>query len=331
MHKLAVSSIECVDCKNNVAVFVAEPLERGFATTLGNSIRRVLLSYLPGAAVTQVRIEGILHEFAPIPQAKEDVIEFLLNVKGIRLKPLSGNPGRLVIDVAKAGEVKAGDIKPSNDFQVVNPDLHLLTLADPQAKFYAELDVDLGTGYQQAVSNVNLPSGFIPVDAVFTPVREVNFNVEAVAVGKESSNERLRLEVRTDGTISPQEALGQAANILVEQLLPFTKLMSLSPGEGRLARWIQATDDSDRISVDDLKLSKRVSERLKRSGVTTVGAIMALGEAGLLALDKIGEKTLEEVRGSLAKEGLDLPPGEVGREGGRLVHEEDVPSDDSLG
>lgn len=306
MYSLIIPNIECVESEGHYGVFVADPLPKGFAVTLGNSLRRVLLAYLPGAAITQVRVEGVLHEFMPVPQAKEDMVEFLLNVKAIRLKPVSGNPGKLFIDVAREGEVKASDIKPSNDFEVVNPDLHLLTLVGNDARLYAEFDVELGTGYREAKADVNLPAGYIPVDAVFSPVRQVNFGVETSTAGEEASSERLRLELQTDATISPQDALAEAANILVEQLLPFSKLSSRTPLKTRTL-----PEEPGEISVDSLGLSKRVSGSLKRSGVSTVAAIMELGRDRLLEIPNIGGKALQEISDALIRYGLELPLSEA--------------------
>ena len=221
MSLLVIPSIECVESQDNFGRFLVEPLQKGFGVTLGNSLRRVLFSYLLGAAVTRFRIEGIQHEFSNIPNVKEDATEFLLNVKQIRLKSLSGRPGKLILDVEGEGQVCAADIKPSTDFEIVNPELYLVTLDSPEAKLYVEFDVELGRGYQLAESGDNLPIGVIPVDAVFTPISKVNFTTEPTRVGREAGNERLYLEVWTDGTILPAEAINQGADILIKQLTPF--------------------------------------------------------------------------------------------------------------
>ena len=184
MSHLAIPKIECIESRDNFGRFLAEPLEKGFGTTLGNALRRVLLGYLPGAAVTRVKIEGIQHEFSPIPYVKEDTIEFLLNVKALRLKPVSGHPGKLILEVEGEGRVCAADIKPSTDFEIANPELYLATLDSPEARLYVELDVELAEGYREAESSDNVPVGTIPVDAIFTPVRKVNFTVEPVHVGR---------------------------------------------------------------------------------------------------------------------------------------------------
>jgi DNA-directed RNA polymerase subunit alpha len=211
---LAIANIECLETEENFGRFRAEPMEKGFGVTLGNALRRVLLGYLPGAAVTRVRIEGTQHEFSTIPFVKEDVTEFLLNVKALRLKSLSGQAGKLILAVEGEGRVTAADIEPSTDFEIANPELYLATLDSPEAKLYAEFDVELGEGYQEAESSDELLIGTIPIDAIFTPVRKVNFTVEPTHVGEEIGQERLELEVWTDGTISPVDAVSQSASIL---------------------------------------------------------------------------------------------------------------------
>ena len=185
MAGLAVPKIECTEQAENFGRFIAEPLEKGFGVTLGNSLRRVLIGYLSGAAVTQVRIEGVQHEFTVIPNAKEDVMEFLLNIKEMRLKPLSDRGGTLILDFEGEGRVCASDIKPSADFEITNPDLCLITLNNPKSKLYVEMDVEIGTGFRGAESSDATPVGTIPVDAIFTPIRKVNYVVEPTHLGRE--------------------------------------------------------------------------------------------------------------------------------------------------
>ncbi len=220
MAGLLVPKIECTEQTNTFGRFIAEPLEKGFGITLGNSMRRVLLGYLPGAAVTQVRIEGVQHEFTVIPNASEDVMEFLLNLKEIRLKPLSDRGGTLILDFEGEGRVTAADIKPSADFEIANPELGLVTINVPNTRFYAEIDVELGTGFRPAEAADGTPVGTIPVDAIFTPIRKVNYTVEPTHLGRETSRERLRLEIWTDGTMTPVDAMSQAAGLLIEQISP---------------------------------------------------------------------------------------------------------------
>ncbi|PQP34127.1 DNA-directed RNA polymerase subunit alpha, partial [Desulfobacteraceae bacterium SEEP-SAG9] len=170
-----MARIECIEEEANFGRFLVEPLEKGFGVTLGNALRRVLLGYIPGAAVTRIIIEGVQHEFSTIPCVKEEVTEFLLNVKALRLKPISGQPGKLELEMEGEGQVYAADIKPSADFEIANPELYLATLDSPDTRLYIEFDVELGEGYKEAESSDNLPIGTIPLDAIFTPIRRVNF------------------------------------------------------------------------------------------------------------------------------------------------------------
>ena len=309
MSQLAVAKIECIESKGNFGRFRAEPLEKGFGTTLGNALRRALLGYLPGAAVSRVTIDGIQHEFSTIPSVKEDVTEFLLNVKALRLKPLSGQPGKLILKVEGEGRVCAADIEPSTDFAIANPELYLATLDSPQAKLSVEFDVELGAGYREAESSDNLPIGAIPVDAVFTPMRKVNFTVEPTHVSRETSHERLELEIWTDGTISPAEAISQSARILSEQLAPFIDYARVSriEAEKQLVR-ASIPDEKYNMPVEQLELSVRTMNCLRRGGITTVGELIGKGEQELLSLHNFGQKSMQEVRERLKSLDLSLAP-----------------------
>jgi DNA-directed RNA polymerase subunit alpha len=309
LPNLAIANIECVESDDNFGRFRAEPLEKGFGVTLGNALRRVLLGYLPGAAVTRVRLEGIQHEFSTIPLVKEDVTEFLLNVKALRLKSLSGEPGKLILEVEGEGRVTAADIEPSNDFEIANPELYLATLDSPEAKLYAEFDVELGEGYREAEPADNLPVGVIPVDAVFTPIRKVNFNVEPSHISREINRERLELEVWTDGTISPVDAISHSAQILVEQLAPFIGYAKISQleVEKQLIR-DSITEEKYNMPVEQLDLSVRTMNCLRRGGIATVGEMISRGEKGLLSLHNFGQKSKQEVDERLAALGLSLAP-----------------------
>jgi DNA-directed RNA polymerase subunit alpha len=306
---LAIANIECLESGENFARFQAEPLTKGFGVTLGNALRRVLLGYLPGAAVTRVRIEGIQHEFSTIPSVKEDVTEFLLNVKALRLKPISGQAGKLTLAVEGEGRVTAADIEPSTDFEIANPQLYLATLDSPEAKLYVEFDVELGEGYREAESADDLLIGTIPIDAIFTPMRKVNFTVEPTHVGEEMSQERLELEVWTDGTISPVDALSQAAKIISEQLAPFIDYARISRLEVE-KEFIRASipDETYNMPVEQLDLSVRTMNCLRRGGITTVGELISKGEKELLALHNFGQKSKQEVEERLAALGLSLSP-----------------------
>jgi DNA-directed RNA polymerase subunit alpha len=306
---LAIANIECVDSQDNFGRFHVEPLEKGFGVTLGNALRRVLLGYLPGAAVTRVKIEGIQHEFSTIPLVKEDVTEFLLNIKALRLKSLSEQPGKLVLEVEGEKRVTAADIAVSTDFEIANPELYLATLDSSEAKLLVELDVELGEGYREAESGDNMPVGTIPIDAVFTPVRKVNFNVEPVHVSREMRRERLDLEVWTDGTITPVEAISRGAEIMVEQLMPFIDYAKVSRLEEE-KEMIRASISEEKydMPVEQLDLSVRTMNCLRRGGIATVGELISRGEKGLLALHNFGQKSRQEVEEKLASMGLSLAP-----------------------
>jgi DNA-directed RNA polymerase subunit alpha len=317
---LLVPKIECTEQAENFGRFVAEPLEKGFGITLGNSLRRVLLGYLPGAAVTQVRIEGVQHEFTVIPNAKEDVMEFLLNVKELRLKPLSDRGGTLTLEIEGEGRVCASDIKPSADFEITNPELCLITLNNPKSRLYVEMDVDLGMGFRSAESTDNTPVGTIPVDSIFTPIRKVNYAVEPTHLGRETSRERLRLEIWTDGTTSPIDAMSRAAGILIEQFTPFVDYVKISQmkAEERLIR-LSIPDEKYNMPVEQLDLSVRTMNCLRRSNITTVGELIGKGTKELLKLRNFGQKSYQEIEDRLGAIGLSLNPKP--EEGAEVIEE----------
>jgi len=309
LASLVIPNIECIESEDNFGQFQVEPLEKGIGITLGNSLRRILLSYLPGAAVTQVRIEGVQHEFSVIPHAKEDVMEFLLNVKALRLKPLSGRPSTLTLEVQGEGLVCATDIKPSADFEIINPELCLITLNSANAKLYVEFDVELGAGFRVAESSDEMPVGTIPVDAIFTPTRKVNFSVEPTHIGRETSRERLYLEVWTDGTTSPIDAVSRGADILIEQLTPFLEYTKVSQmkAEERLIRQ-SIPDEKYNMPVEQLDLSVRTMNCLRRSSIATVGELIGKGPKELLKLRNFGQKSFHEIEERLQTLGLSLTP-----------------------
>jgi DNA-directed RNA polymerase subunit alpha len=307
LSPLTSPKIECIESRGNFSRFSAEPLEKGMGITLGNALRRMLLGYLPGAAITSVKIEGIQHEFSTIPDVKEDTIEFLLNVKAIRIRANSGRSGKMVLEVARQGEVHASDIQPSEDFEIVNPEQYLATLDSPEAKLSVEFNVELGEGYRQADTNANLPIGVIPVDAIFTPMRKVNYTIEPMHIGRETSRERMYLEVWSDGTISPVDAVSRSADLLVQQLTPFVSLAEVS--QTRVEKKAIASaipDEKFNMPVEDLDLSVRTMNSLRRGGITTVGELMSKGEKDLLSLRNFGQKSRQEVEEKLKSLGLNL-------------------------
>ena len=302
MSHLVVPKVECIESRDYFGRFVAEPLEKGFGVTLGNAMRRVLLGYLQGAAVTRVKIEGIQHEFSAIPHVKEDTTEFLLNVKALRLKPLSGRPGSLVLDVTGEGIVTAADIQSSTDFEIANPDLYLASMDSPDAKLYVEFDIELFRGYREAESSDNIPIGVIPVDAIFAPVRKVNFTVEPGQVGYE----RLSLEVWTDGTVSPADAISQSAEILTNQLSSFVSYTRVSQVEEEEVGRPAVPDELFNMPVEQLSLSVRTLNCLRRGGIATVGELISKGEKDLLNLRNFGQKSKREIDERLELMGLSL-------------------------
>jgi DNA-directed RNA polymerase subunit alpha len=331
--QLVSPQIEIDEGDDNHARVVAEPLEAGFGITLGNALRRVLLSSLPGAAVTSVRIEEVEHEFSTIPHVKEDTIEFLLSVKDIRLRALSDRPGKLYLEASGEGRVSAGDIQTTADYEIVNPNLHLATLDSDEAHLTVEFNVEPGRGYIPGGERDGLPIGVIPVDAIFTPVRKVNYRVEQTRVGQVTDYDRLVLEVWTDGTINGVEAISQSAAILAEQLTLFSQLGKPQPAivERGLGMGAALSPDLYNTAIEELNLSVRAYNCLKRSGLMTVGQVLEKSEDELLALRNFGRKSYDELKGKLIQMGFLQPePPEEEQELGPSFEEEEA-EDEALG
>ena len=308
---MAEPRLEIKESDDRYARVAIEPLERGAGTTLGNALRRVLLSSLPGAAVTWMRIEGLQHEFTTIPHVKEDATEFLLNVKAIRLRSLSQRAGTLMLEVQGQKRVCAGDIKPTADFEVVNPDLHLATLDTDDAVLSVMFNVEIGKGYVPADSSKDLPLGTIPVDAIYTPIRRANFSVEPIIVGQEGNVERLTLEVWTDGTITGVESVSQAADILIRQLGTFHELAKTTMLEGQRTSLRQSVaPEKYDMALEQLGLSTRTLNCLRRGGMSTVGELLEKSQTGLPMLPNFGEKSREEVLRALDQLGVSIPRNE---------------------
>ncbi len=313
--------------------FLIEPLERGYGATLGNPLRRVLLSSIPGAAVTFVTIEGVLHEFSTIPGVVEDTTEILLNIKELAVKilespagldmtqgPVEG-PRILRIDRGGPGEVLAADIEAPSDVEVINKDLHIATLDSPDAKLSVQMEVERGRGYMPAEEHdtSRRPIGAIPVDSIFTPVRKVSMRIEPTRVGHMTELDRLILEVTTNGTIDPADAISDASKILDRYLILFfdfqhqeEELAGVPEGESTLARQLQTR-------IEDLDFSVRTMNCLRREGIATVGELVQRSESDLMAIRNFGRKSLTEVKEKLAGMGLKLSgepvePGEGGME-----------------
>lgn len=290
--------------------FVVEPLERGFGTTLGNSLRRVLLSSLPGVAVTSIKIDGVVHEFSTIEGVKEDVTEIVLNVKGITAKLYSDTPKTVRIEASGEGEVTAGSIQQDAEIEVLNPDWHIATLADG-AKLIMELVFDKGRGYvpaernKQAAEQASLNA--LPVDSIYTPVLKVNYTVENTRVGQITDYDKLTLEVWTDGTISAKEAVSLAARIMTEHLKLFVTLSQ----EAMDAEIMVEKDDKGKekaleMTIEELDLSVRSFNCLKRAGINTVEDLINKSEDEMMKVRNLGRKSLEEVMAKLDSLGFTL-------------------------
>ena len=288
--------------------FIIEPLEPGYGVTLGNPLRRVLYSGLEGTAVTWVKIEGVQHEYATIPQVKEQVTEILLNVRGIRLKSEVDRPGKLRLEVAGEGDVSAGDIMASADFEVVNPELHIATLNGSDAKLSMELNVERGKGYQVASDNEGSSIGVLPVDAIFTPIDKVSYSIERTRVGQQTNFERLVLQVWTDGSKVPVDAMRQAANILVNQFFMFANAQKQSEetADGAPVA-LKIPAEHYNVPVERLDLSSRTLNCLKRAGINKVGEVLEMTKQELLRIRNFGEKSYAELFNQMRDMNL-LPP-----------------------
>lgn len=312
MGQTVTPKVECVDTSENYGRFEIQPLEPGFGITLGNSLRRVLLSSLPGAAVTAVKIEGVQHEFSMIPHLKEDIIEFVLNVKEIRLRPLSDRPERLYLEMQGEGAICAGDINPSSDFEIINPELHLATLDSADAKLDVVFYVEHGKGYLPSGHGDGLPIGVIPVDAIFSPVRKVNYTVEKTHFGQVSNYDRLVLEVWTDGTLTPSEAVSKSAEIITGYFTIFRDLGKVVKEEEEVSL-LPIPSEQYEMPLEQLDLSARTFNALRRSGINKVGELLERSREELLGLRSFGQKSFEEVWSRLEKMNL-LPTTEEASE-----------------
>ncbi|GGB99754.1 DNA-directed RNA polymerase subunit alpha [Novosphingobium endophyticum] len=299
------------------ATFVAEPLERGFGLTLGNALRRVLLSSLQGAAITSIKIENVLHEFSSLAGVREDVTDIVLNVKQIALKMQGEGPKRLQLSVTGPAEVKAGDIAVSGDIEVMNKNLVICHL-DEGATLNMELTADTGKGYVPAVSNrpVDAPIGLIPVDSLYSPVRQVSYKVENARIGQELDFDKLNLTVETDGTVTPEDAVAYAARILQDQLALFVHFEDIAPvGAPQMIGMAAAApeeSDTNQLNryllkkVDELELSVRSANCLKNDNIIYIGDLVQKTEAEMLRTPNFGRKSLNEIKEVLSSMGLRL-------------------------
>jgi DNA-directed RNA polymerase subunit alpha len=298
----------------NYGKFEIEPLEPGFGTTLGNTLRRVLLSSLWGAAVTSIQIDGVAHEFTSIPHVKEDVTELILNLKQLNLKSFTEDPVTVVLDVKGPAEIHAGDIQTTSDVEVVNPDLYICTVAD-KGRVRIELNVERGKGYVPAERNKRegQPIGVIPIDAIFSPVHKANFSVEKTRVGQSTDYDRLVIEVFTDGTMTPEEAVSTAASLFTQHLELFVRFGDAivteapagggAPGQNRGGTGSRVND----TPIEELDLSVRAFNCLKANDITTVGQLLTKKEEELLGLRNFGRKSLDEIKERLVEKGFVQP------------------------
>ncbi|MBM6897075.1 DNA-directed RNA polymerase subunit alpha [Pseudoflavonifractor capillosus] len=315
MVEIQKPRIECIENvgEETYGKYVVEPLERGYGTTIGNSLRRILLSSLPGTAVTTVKIAGVQHEFSTIPGVKEDVTQIVLNIKGIIAKLYSEGIKTVYIEASGEGVVTAGDIKADSDVEILNPEHHIATLG-PDATLNMELTLSQGRGYVTADRNKNAQTviGVIPVDSVYTPVRKVNYTVENTRVGDATDYDKLTLEVWTNGTISARDAVSLGARILLDHFTLFTDLSETMGSKSTVVEKAETQRDKVlELTIEELDLSVRSFNCLKRANINTVEDLISKTEDEMMKVRNLGRKSLEEVINKLAMMGLSLASEEV--------------------
>ena len=303
-------NIKCLEIDNdsNYAKFVCEPLERGYGITIGNSLRRILLSSLPGSAITSVKIDGVLHEFSTIPNVVEDVPEIVINLKSVRLKLDQNEEKTLRIDVKGPADVKAGDIITDGTVEILNPDLHIATVSEG-GTLKMELTADMGRGYNNAEKNKKPDQaiGVLPIDSIYTPVKKVNYSVENTRVGQRVDYDKLTIEVWTDGSLKPYEALSLAAKVMTGHLELFIDLSETAKNTQVMVE--KEENKKERVlemSIEDLELSVRSFNCLKRAGISTVEDLTNKSEADMMKVRNLGKKSLDEVTNKLHALGLDF-------------------------
>ena len=308
-----VPAIRVIESTDTFACVALEPLERGFATTVGNPLRRLLLSSIEGTAITWVKIDGVPHEYTVIPGVKEEVMDLLLSVKRIRIHAITKRTGKMRLDITGEGRVCAGDISTASDYQIVNPELHLATLDNPDVSLSVEFNVESGKGYQQvsqADNMVGLPVGVLPVDAIYNPVRRVEYSVERMMVGQQTDWERLILQVWTDGAVTPLSAIQEASENLVQHFFMFNQL-SRPPDSPLDTSNLPVASEVYLMPIERLDLSSRTLNCLKRAKLDRVGQVLDLSSEDLLAIRNFGQKSLEELQGKLDELGV-MPPRMAG-------------------
>ena len=310
MIEIEKPTIECIYSNDdpNYGKFVVEPLERGYGTTLGNSLRRILLSSLPGVAVTSVKIDGILHEFSTIPGVKEDVTEIILNLKKLAIKMTGENEKRVIINEVGPKEVTAADIRGDADIEIFNPDLHIATL-DDNTTLVMEINLARGRGYLPAENNKDesTPISVIPTDSIYTPVRKCNFTVENTRVGQVTDYDKLILEIWTDGSVTPREGVSIGAKIMQEHLNLFVGLDDSAEGmEIMVEKEENQKEKALEMTIEELELSVRSFNCLKRAAINTVEELTQKSEEDMMKVRNLGKKSLDEVKNKLEELGLSL-------------------------
>lgn len=315
INNLVLPKVEGENISRNYAKFIISPLESGYGVTLGNALRRVLLTSLEGAAVSSIRVSDVPHEFSDIPGVKEDMTQLLLQVKQLRLILHEGETARLRLDVQGEGEVTAADIICPSEVEIVNPDLYLFTVDNDKTRLEIEMTVQRGRGYSPADERGRLPIGEVPVDAIYSPIKRVAFDVQRARVGQNTNYDKLVLEIWTDGTLRPEAAIKQSAQVLMSHLRLIAGVTeeSLAP--------VLPTEEAPKMSseiyempIENLDLSVRVFNSLKRTGITTVGEVLDMvnkGEEAMLAIRNFGDKSLDELRVKLREKGFIKDGGEV--------------------
>lgn len=308
ISNLVLPKIESTAMTQEYGRFIVGPLERGYGTTIGNSLRRVLLASLPGAAVTSIRVTDVPHEFSPIPHVREDMMQLILHVKQLRFKLHDAESARIRLEVHGAGVVTGADLILPPEVELVNPDLYLFTVDDDDAFLEVEMTVESGRGYSPAEERGRLPIGELPVDAIFSPIRRVGYEVEKTRVGQVADYDRVVMEIWTDGTIRPEDSLAQAAQIMVQYLRPLGGITEETFME------VEEEEEEEAIPneiydtpIEQLDLSVRVFNSLKRTGITRVGEMLDMlerGEETMLAIRNFGEKSLEELKTQLQVKGF---------------------------
>lgn len=309
INNLILPKIESTAMTREYGRFILGPLERGYGTTLGNSLRRVLLASLPGAAITSIRVSDVPHEFSAIEHVREDMMQLILHIKQLRLKLHETDTARLRLEVHGEGTVTAADIQTPPEVEIINPDLYLFTVDSEDAFIEIEMTAETGRGYSPAEERGRLPIGELPVDAIFSPIRRVGYEVEKTRVGQDADYDRVIMQIWTDGTIKPEDALAQSAQIMMQYLRPlagvseetFLPVEEEEEEEGAIPNEVYDTP------IEQLDLSVRVFNSLKRTGITKVGEMLDMlerGEETMLAIRNFGEKSLDELKTQLRAKGF---------------------------